>query len=83
MAYYYLKLDGAEEQWVTWSHWSSTDPEDDGFYVTSNKIRACIFSEEAMTDGMIKKQLERFGTYTMVPVEEQELRKYRSRIYRM
>ena len=83
MDYYYLKLDGTEEQWVTWSHWSSAYPDDDGFYVTSYKIRACIFSDEALTDEVTKKQLGRFGTYTMVPVEEHELRKYKSRIYQM
>lgn len=78
---YYLKLDTEEEKWLAWSHWSSNDPDDDGFYLASNKIRASIFSEETLQDKDFITMVKRFGSYSQIVASEQEIKKYRSRIY--
>lgn len=79
--FYYLRLDGVEEKWISWSRWSSVDSEDDGLYITRNKIRGSMFSEETLEDEKFRKCLGKWGSYTLVPASEQEVKKYRSRIY--
>jgi hypothetical protein len=79
--YYYLKLDGNEERWISWGRWPTGDPEDEGFYITSNKIRACIIAEKYLEEKAVKCQLDRLGTYSKIPATEQDIKKYRSRVF--
>lgn len=78
---YYLKLDGEEEKWLAWSHWSTDDPDDDGFYLASRKIRASIFKEETLQNEEFIGLIKRFGTYTKIAATEQEIKKLKNRIY--
>ena len=79
--YYYLKLDGPEERWVSWGRWYTDDPEDEGFYVVSTKYRACLISEEYLLDELVQRQIGRFGSYKKIPADEKAVRKYRCRIF--
>ena len=78
---YFVKIDGPEERWVTWGRWATDTSEDEGFYITKNKARACIISEEYLQDAAIIRQLESFGTYTKILANEEEVRKHRTRIF--
>ena len=79
--YYYLRLDVKEERWISWGRWSTGNPEDEGFYITSNKIRACIIAEEYLAEKVVKCQLDKIGKYSKIPATEQDVIKYRSRVF--
>ena len=79
---YFVKIDGPEERWVTWGRWSTNNPEDEGFYTTSCRARACLITEEFIKDELVLRQLAEYGAYTLFPADEEDIKRHRSRIFK-
>jgi len=81
MTYFKAKFieDNGKEKWLSWSHWGSSVEE--GFYYTSNEVRAGIFTEESLQEEEVIKALS-LKSFIVYEVDEIQAKKYRSRVYR-